>query len=112
MLVIEKKKDIAILKTMGGDESLIRRIFLLEGTMLALVGCVTGFILAIIIIIMQQKFELLKIGGGSFVIDAYPVVMKAGDFILVFITVISIGLLASWFPSWRAAKSEYRLVEE
>lgn len=112
MLVIEKKKDIAILKTMGADESLIRKIFLLEGTLLSLIGCCGGFLLAAIIIVVQHKFEVLKIGGGSFVIDAYPVQMKAGDFILVFTTVLSIGLLASWFPSWRAAKNEYRLAEE
>lgn len=112
MLVIEKKKDIAILKTMGADESLIRKIFLFEGTLLSFIGCGTGFLLALIIIIVQQKFEILKIGGGSFVIDAYPVIMKAGDFVLVFFTVISIGLLASWFPSWRAAKNEYRLTQE
>ncbi|MBK9730948.1 MAG: FtsX-like permease family protein [Chitinophagaceae bacterium] len=112
MLVIEKKKDIAILKAMGADESLIRKIFLFEGTLLSFIGCCSGFLLAAIIIIVQHKFEILKIGGGSFVIDAYPVQMKAGDFVLVFITVISIGLLASWFPSWRAAKNEYRLTEE
>lgn len=112
MLVIEKKKDIAILKTMGADEPLIRKIFLIEGALLSLMGCVSGFLLAVLLIIIQQKFQWLKIGGGSFVIDAYPVTMKPGDFLLVFLTVISIGLLASWFPSWRAARSEYRLAEE
>lgn len=112
MLVIEKKKDIAILKTMGADEALIRKIFLFEGTLLSLIGCCSGFLLAVIIIVLQHQFEFLKIGGGSFVIDAYPVQMKAGDFVLVFITVLSIGLLASWFPSWRAAKNDYRLAEE
>ena len=112
MLVIEKKKDIAILKAMGADEGLIRKIFLFEGSLLSFIGCGAGFLLALIIIVVQQQFQLLKIGGGSFVIDAYPVEMKALDFVLVFITVISIGLLASWFPSWQAAKNEYRLTEE
>ncbi|MBK6484763.1 MAG: ABC transporter permease [Chitinophagaceae bacterium] len=112
MLVIEKRKDIAILKTMGADKSLIRNIFLLEGMMLSLIGCGAGFLLAIFIIVMQHKYALLKIGGGSFVIDAYPVQMKAGDFLLVFVTVLSIGLLASWFPAWRAARNEFQLVKE
>lgn len=112
MLVIEKKKDIAILKAMGADEGLIRKIFLFEGTLLSFIGCGAGFLLALMIIVVQQQFQILKIGGGSFVIDAYPVEMKALDFALVFLTVISIGLLASWFPSWRAAKNEYRLTEE
>lgn len=112
MLVIEKRKDIAILKTMGADKTLIRNIFLLEGTLLSLIGCGAGFLIAVVIILLQMKFALLKIGGGSFVIDAYPVQMKSADFLLVFVTVLSIGLLASWFPSWRASRNDYRLTEE
>ena len=111
MLVIEKKSDIAILKTVGADERLIRRIFLLEGILLSFIGCITGFLFAVIIIFIQQKFHFLKI-TGAFVIDAYPVKMKWVDFVLVFITVISIGLLASWFPAWRAARTEHLVVEE
>jgi len=106
MLVIEKKSDIAILKTMGADTSLIRNIFLSEGLLLSLVGCGAGFLLAIVISVLQQQFGLLKIGGGTFVVDAYPVQMRAGDFVLVFVTVLLIGLLASWFPSNKAAVQE------
>jgi lipoprotein-releasing system permease protein len=112
MLVIEKKKDISILRTMGADERLIRMIFLSEGVLLSFIGCVSGFLLAVIIIVLQQKFELIKIGGGSFVVDAYPVTMKAGDFILVFFTVMIIGFIAAWFPSHRAAKTELQVVKE
>src|SRR4029077_15752634 len=112
MLVIEKKKDISILRTMGADERLIRNIFLSEGMMLSFIGCITGFAIAVIIIILQQKFQLLKIGGGSFVIDAYPVEMKMADFLLVFFTVMIIGLIAAWFPSHRAAKTQFEIVKE
>lgn len=112
MLVIEKKKDISILRTMGADEKLIQKIFLSEGMLLSFIGCMTGFILAVIIIALQHKFQLLKIGGGSFVIDAYPVEMKWGDFLLVFFTVMIIGLIAAWFPSYRAAKTQFEIVKE
>jgi len=112
MLVIEKKKDISILKTMGAEDVLIRRIFLSEGFFLSLIGSVFGFAIALIIILLQQHFHLLKLGGGSFVIDAYPVEMKPGDFILVFLTVIIIGLAAAWFPASRAAKGAIELVKE
>src|SRR3954471_19093413 len=88
MLVIEKKKDISILKTMGANDALIKRIFLSEGFLLTLIGCICGFAIAVFIILLQQHFHLLKIGGGSFVIDSYPVMMKPGDFILVFLTVM------------------------
>lgn len=109
MLVIEKKRDIAILKTMGAEPPLIRNIFLAEGLLLSLVGCGAGFLLAIIICVLQQQFGLLKIGGGTFVIDAYPVQMRVGDFILVFFTVLLIGLLASWFPSSKAVAQEGKI---
>lgn len=112
MLVIEKKKDISILRTMGADEKLIQKIFLYEGMLLSFIGCITGFTLALIIIVLQQEFQLLRIGGGSFVIDAYPVEMEPGDFLLVFVTVMVIGLIAAWFPSYRAAKTEFEIVKE
>ena len=112
MLVIEKKKDISILKTMGAGEPLIRRIFLSEGMLLSFIGCGLGFLVAVILILIQQHFEILKIGGGSFVIDAYPVIMKPGDFALVFATVMLIGMAAAWFPSARAAKSAIEIARE
>jgi lipoprotein-releasing system permease protein len=103
MLVIEKKKDISILKAMGADGNLIQNIFLLEGTLMSLAGCSVGFILAIIICILQQHFGLIKLQGDSFVVSAYPVSMKFTDFILVFFTVLVIGFLAAWFPAKRAS---------
>lgn len=109
MLVIEKKKDINILKTMGAESSLVKNIFLSEGLLLSLVGCGAGFLLAIIICVLQQQYGLIKIGGGTFVVDAYPVQMRFGDFVLVFFTVAAIGLLASWFPSKRATTQENKI---
>jgi lipoprotein-releasing system permease protein len=112
MLVIEKKKDISILKTMGADDSLIAKIFLYEGMLLAFIGCAVGFAIAITIIFLQKKFELLKIGGGSFVIDAYPVDLRIGDLVLVFFTVMVIGIVAAWLPSRRASRSSFEMVNE
>lgn len=109
MLVIEKKKDISILKTMGAGESLIRKIFLSEGLLLSLTGCGLGFLIAVVLILGQQQFGWLRIGGGSFVIDTYPVIMKAEDFLLVFFTVMVIGLAAAWFPAVRAAGSSIEI---
>lgn len=109
MLVIEKQKDITILKAMGARESLILRIFLGEGLIIAGMGSFIGFILAITICLVQQHFGLIKLGGGSFLIDAFPVEMHADDFILVSITILVIGALASWYPAKRAARQEITL---
>ena len=103
MLVIEKKKDISILKAMGADGQLVQRIFLLEGTLMAVIGCGIGFILAIIICLLQQRFGILKLTGDSFVVSAYPVALKLSDFVLVFFTVLVIGFMSAWFPAKRAS---------
>ncbi len=100
MLILDKKKDIAILHSMGAGKQLIKRIFLIEGVMISVGGAVTGLILGGLISLLQQKFGFIGLGNGTgtFVVDAYPVKIIFSDFILVFITVISIGLIAAWYP--------------
>lgn len=104
MLVLEKQKDIAILKAMGAVPATIRKIFLLEGILWSLVGGLSGIILGAAICLMQQQFGLLKM-GSAFVVENYPVKMQLPDFILVILTIMIVGLLASWYPSIRATKA-------
>jgi lipoprotein-releasing system permease protein len=103
MLVLEKQKDIQVLKALGADNSRIRRIFLTEGILLASMGSVAGLLLAILICWAQMKFELVAIEGGTFLIDHYPVELKSSDFVLVLVTVMVIAFFASWFPARKAA---------
>ncbi len=103
MLVWEKQKDIHVLKALGASDSLIRRIFLSEGLLLALMGGLTGIVLAVIICALQVKYKLIPIQGGSFLIDYYPVKLVATDFLLVLSTIIIVALLASWLPARKAA---------
>ncbi|NTW25167.1 MAG: ABC transporter permease, partial [Lentimicrobium sp.] len=100
MLILDKKKDIAILHSLGADNRLIRKIFMTEGLLVSLSGALAGIVLGTIICLLQQYFGLIKINaeGGSFLISAYPVLMKWTDFLFVFITVSLIGLLAAWIP--------------
>ncbi len=104
MLVLEKQKDIHILKAMGAGNQLIQKIFLTEGILLAVIGGVIGIVLAVIICIIQQKFHLIKLEGGTFIIDYYPVTMQPLDFILTAITIAVIAFVAAYFPSKKAAK--------
>lgn len=102
MLVIEKKKDIAILHSMGATKEMLRKIFLYEGIMVSLTGAVGGLLLGAIICYIQQRFGIVTLSGsGTFIIDAYPVKMLLTDFIYVVLTVFLIGLFASWYPSRR-----------
>ncbi|MFH1121996.1 MAG: FtsX-like permease family protein [Bacteroidota bacterium] len=100
MLILDKKKDIAILHSLGADNHLIRRIFMAEGVMVSLSGAITGLLLGTVICLVQQHFGLVKINaeGGSFLISAYPVLMQWRDFVFVFIAVSFIGLVAAWIP--------------
>ncbi len=109
MLVLEKQKDIAVLKAMGANNGFIQSIFLSEGFLLAAVGGVSGIILAMAICFIQLEFKLLKLTGGTFIIDYYPVKMIASDFILVAATVFFVSILAAWIPSRKAAAQEFSL---
>ncbi len=105
MLVLEKKKDIAILRAMGAAEGMIRRIFLLGGILITGVGALAGILLGGLICLLQQELGIVKLENGeSFVIDAYPVHMEPTDFILVLFIVMLIGGAASAYTSSRSVK--------
>ena len=109
MLVLEKQKDIAILKAMGAGDVRIRRIFLLEGLILGVIGGGTGMLLAVIICMAQIHFKLLKLGGSTFIIDYYPVAIRWNDLVLVGATILAITLIAAWIPAYRAGKRSFSL---
>ena len=112
MLVLEKQKDISVLHALGANRKFIQKIFLGEGMLLALIGTVGGMLLALIIVVLQVKFHLIPLQGGSFLIDYFPVKLRLMDFVLVTITVFVIALIASWIPSRKAAQQEFSLRSE
>lgn len=103
MLVLEKQKDISVLQSMGADKDMILKIFLGEGLLLAGIGAISGVLMALTICFLQLKFHLIKLQGGSFLIDYFPVELQASDFLLVISTVTFIAFLASWFPARKAS---------
>ncbi len=103
MLVLEKQKDIAVLKAMGASEQKVQGIFLGEGLLLAGVGGAAGLLLASLVCWLQLHFKWIKLGGDTFIIDYYPVKMIPGDFVLVIITILIIALIAAWIPARKAS---------
>jgi len=103
VIVLDKKKDIAILKSMGTENSQIRNIFLSNGFLLTSFGLIIGMVLSIILYIVHQNWGIVMMPPGS-IVDIYPVSIRFVDFVVVGITVISIGLLASWGPAMRASR--------
>jgi len=100
ILIVEKVKDIATLKSMGANVRVVRRIFLKQGLLISLISGGTGLIIGFVVLWLQQTYGLVQLGStqGDFIINAYPVRMQLFDFIYVFLTVQLIGLLASWYP--------------
>jgi len=98
MLIIEKERDIEILKSLGADNNLIRKIFIFEGWLISIIGAILGIILGFMVCWLQQTFGLVKLQSESLIMDSYPVVMKIKDFIIVPVTVLLIGYWAAWYP--------------
>lgn len=111
MIVLDKQRDISTLKSMGATDSTVKGIFLFEGFLLTLLGMGIGLILAIGLYIVQKNWGIVTIPEG-FLVDSYPIAMRASDFLPVTLTVLGIGFLASLLPSRRAAQVPAFLREE
>jgi len=107
MLVLEKEKDIHVLNAMGATKWDIQKIFLLLSGVMALLGAFIGGGIASIFCWLQYKYHFIKLGGGSFVIDYYPIQPMAIDYVFIMTLVIVIALLAGWIPSRKAASKIY-----
>ena len=101
MLIIDKRKDISLLKAMGADKTLIKKIFINEGLLISVVGGILGLMLGIVAVLIQQHFGIIRLGNGdgSYIIDAYPVALQLTDVILAFITIAVIGSIAAFFTA-------------
>ncbi|WP_163715302.1 ABC transporter permease [Mangrovibacterium lignilyticum] len=99
MIILDKKDDIYIFESMGANQSLVRRIFLLQGWMISITGALAGVLAGIGLVWAQTRFELLKLpGGGAFAISAYPVKLQTFDVLATLLIVLAIGFVAAWYP--------------
>lgn len=99
MLILEKKKDTLTLSQLGANRLMIRKIFLTEGRLIAFSGAILGILAGSLLCLLQQRFGLLKLGGGgNYIVDAYPVQLQLRDVLLVFLTTLIVSLPATWWP--------------
>jgi lipoprotein-releasing system permease protein len=112
MLIIDKRKDMAIMEAMGARRSLVQRIFFFEGLIISVGGATVGLVLGFLACLLQQEFGILKLGneGSTFVVSSYPVEMQAGDFLFTFVVVLTIGLVSSILPSHQLKKKYEKVV--
>jgi ABC-type lipoprotein release transport system permease subunit len=96
MMMIEKKQDMGTIMSMGATPQMVRRVFFNEGLLIVAVGATAGLFLGLLICWLQETFEFVQLEGS--VVEAYPVKVMAMDMLLIFITIMAIGILASWVP--------------
>ena len=104
MLIIEKRPDIGTLRSMGAQEGLIKRIFILEGWFISLAGMAAGLIVGTGFALLQQHFGFIKM-PGHFVVQAYPVILSWSDIILTAVGVAAIGYIIALLPVHRLTGS-------
>lgn len=104
MTVIEKRRDIGILKTMGASDRTILRTYLFEGVLVGIVGTVGGVIVGTLVCYLQLKLGLFKLDNAVYLIPALPVEMRASDIMLISGTAILLSLSAALYPAFRAAR--------
>ena len=99
MLMIEKKKDIQTFWHLGATQKSIQKIFFTEGMLTIIIGSFLGILLGLLLATLQMKYGIIGMGEGNFIIHSYPVAIHYADLIWVEITVLIIGLFASWYPA-------------
>ena len=110
MLMIDKRKDTEILKSMGADNRLIQKIFLNEGLLISVAGGLIGLLLGIVLVLLQQQFGFVKFGtGGNYVVDAYPVLLKLKDVLLIFATILAVGCTSAFLTVRHALRKEVKV---
>ena len=103
MIVLDKKKDISVLKSMGFTTLNVKSLIIRVGLLIGFMGFLIGFTFAVIFYILQKQYGLISV-PDSFMIDSYPISMKLNDVFLVLVTVVVISFIASLLPAMRASK--------
>ena len=110
MLAIDKKRDMNILFSMGASSAFVKRIFLTEGLIIAIIGAFSGLTLGFIICYLQQNFGFVSMGTETSIVNAYPIRMRVTDFVYTGIIIFAITFLISYQPALKASKIEGKLM--
>jgi len=103
MIVLDKKKDISVLQSIGATKRMVKNIFLIEGVIISIVGFVIGLFCSVIFYILQKKVGIITVPDG-FAITSYPMEMEIFDVLVIMITVLTLGVIASLPAALRAGR--------
>jgi len=104
MSVIEKRRDIGILRSMGASKNSILKIFMFEGILIGIIGTVSGFIIGILVCYLQIEFKLYPLDPMKYIIDSIPIKLQTSDLIIIPIVSMLLSFLAALYPAKRAVK--------
>ncbi len=104
MVVLEKRRDIGVLKTLGAEPNQVLQVFLLEGFLIGGLGTLVGAVLGAGLIAVLQHYPFIQLPGDVYFIEHLPVRPELGDFVAVIISAFLLCLLAAWYPAWQAAR--------
>lgn len=103
MSVVEKTRDVGILKSMGATSNSIVKIFMFEGILVGVLGSLLGLVLGLLVVWMQQQYHLFPLDPTVYIIPAIPVEVHVVDVITVVVTALGLCSLAALYPAKRAA---------
>lgn len=106
MMVMEKNRDIAILKSMGATRRQIRRIFTLQGLIVGLVGAAGGLAVGVGLCLLLRKYKFIQLPADVYLMDSLPVEMRAVHIVLTLAVTVVISYLATIYPAGQAARMD------
>ena len=104
MVVMEKTKDIAVLKSMGATAGSIMKIFMLEGIIIGTVGTALGLLGGVGLCRILEKYQFIKLPSDVYYISSLPVLMKGWDILMIVVSALGISLIATLYPAWQASR--------
>jgi len=106
MMVLERTRDIGILKTIGSRSSIVQRIFLLEGILVSVVGLILGIGISLLFAYLQLEYQIIPLSEENYYMSYAPVELQFLDFVIVSVVTIALCAIASWIPARIAAKTD------
>jgi lipoprotein-releasing system permease protein len=104
MVVLEKRRDIGVLKSLGATPGFVLRVYLIEGLLIGGIGTLLGTALGGLLIFVLARYPLVRLPGDVYFIETLPVRPEAGDFAAVVLAALVLCVAAAWFPSWQASR--------
>jgi lipoprotein-releasing system permease protein len=104
MLVMEKTRDIAVLMSMGATPGMIRRVFMLQGTLIGLVGTVLGYVVGVPLALLLKRYQFIELPSDVYPVDYLPVRLESFDMTIIGLAAFGLCFVATIYPALRAAR--------